>query len=171
MKALRALAHRFWEGYHRHYPLVLAVTTGIFLLQLFHLYWLFTDVVLTRLAGSSFFVFPETGLFIYVIADYLEVPALVSTSLLYLYQLRHRVTGRHLLLFALVNTQWVHLLWLTDEIVVEALGRQGLVAWPALVAWVAIGIDYLEVPVIIDTLRKVYVQRRAVLTAVTTLLW
>jgi hypothetical protein len=162
MQLLQHLVRRFWAWYHRHYLLTLVVTTGLFGLQVFHLYWLFTDVVLQRMTGRSFFVFPPAGMFIYVLVDYLEIPALLSTTLLYLYQLRRGLDPRALVYLFLLNTQWIHLLWITDEVVVDTLTSRTLLPWNALVAWVAILIDYLEVPVIIDTLYRVYTERHAI---------
>ncbi|MBI3255992.1 MAG: hypothetical protein HYZ63_03405, partial [Candidatus Andersenbacteria bacterium] len=56
-----------------------------------------------------------------------------------------------------LNTQWLHLFWISDEFVIHTfLGEpHGGTILPTWLAWVAIMIDYLEVPVIIDTLRKV----------------
>lgn len=165
MRSIQSIVRRFWAAYHRHYPLVLAATTAVFLLQVFHLYWLFTDVVLRKLLGHSFFVFPASGMFIYVIADYLEIPALLSTCLLYLYDLRQRVTLRTIGMLVLLNTQWIHLFWITDDVVVRRLGQQGLVAWPEAIAWFAILIDYLELPVVFDTCRRLFALRYKVLAS------
>ena len=150
---------RFWRWYQRHYLATLVLTTGVFLLQLFHLYWLFSDVIVTKLTGHSAFVFPRAGMFVYVLADYLEIPALVAATLLYVYELRRGVTPRAVLYVVLLNTQWIHMFWITDQVVVDTFAGHGLLAWNAVVAWVAILIDYLEVPVIVDTLRKVAKQR------------
>ena len=65
-----------------------------------------------------------------------------------------------MLYVVLLNTQWVHMFWITDQVVVDTFAGHSLLAWNAVVAWVAILIDYLEVPVIVDTLRKVVKQRR-----------
>jgi hypothetical protein len=162
MHQIRALFGRFWEAYHRHYLATLTVTTAVFLLQLFHLYWLFTDVVLRKLTGQSHFVFPESGMIVYVLADYLEIPALVSASLLYIYELRRQVTFRALLYVILLNTQWIHMFWITDQVVVDNFAGHGLISWNGVVAWIAILIDYLEVPVIIDSLIKVFRARHEI---------
>jgi hypothetical protein len=157
--AIRGWSGRFWAWYQRHYLATLVITTGVFLLQAFHLYWLFTDVILGRLTGRSAFVFPEAGMVLYVLADYLEIPALVSASLLYVFELRRRPGWRPLLLLLLLNTQWVHMLWITDDVVVRSLASTSLFSWGSAIAWVAILIDYLEVPVMADTLRRVFLQR------------
>ena len=156
---MRSAWDRFWRWYQRHYLATLVLTTGVFLLQLFHLYWLFTDVIVAKLTGHSAFAFPRAGMFVYVLADYLEIPALVAATLLYAYELRKGLAPRAVLYIVLLNTQWIHMFWITDQVVVDTFAGHGLLAWNGVVAWAAILIDYLEVPVIVDTLRKVVRQR------------
>lgn len=162
MERLCGAGRRFWAWYQRHYLATLILTTAAFLLQIFHLYWLFSDVILERLTGRSYFIFPEAGMVVYVLADYLEIPALISASVLYVYEVRRGARLRGLLYLVLLNTQWIHMLWITDEVVVRSLGQTSLISWNAALAWLAILIDYLEVPVIVDTLRKVYAERHLV---------
>jgi hypothetical protein len=159
MGAIRDLNRTFWSWYQRHYLATLVITTAAFLLQIFHLYWLFSEVIMERLTGRSWFVFPEAGMVLYVLADYLEVPALVSASALYLNDLRQGVKLRGLLFLLLLNSQWVHMLWITDDVVVRTFASTSLLSWGAAVAWAAILIDFLEVPVIVDTLRRVFSER------------
>jgi hypothetical protein len=59
----------------------------------------------------------------------------------------------------LLNTQWLHLFWITDAIVVQTLSATSVIAWNSAIAWVAILIDYLEVPVIFEMFRKIYDER------------
>ena len=160
MPFLRGGVRSFWRWYQRHYLAVLVVTTGVFLLQLFHLYWLFTDVVLQRLTGRSFFgegtVAEMVGLSS-LIADYLEIPTLISASLLYVNELRRKgFSWRALGFLVMLNTQWLHIFWITDEVVVQYFAGPVAPQWNALLAWVAILIDFLELPVIYDTLRRVW---------------
>lgn len=158
----------FWAWYHRHYLAVLVLTTAVFLLQLTHLYWLLTSVVLQRITGHSFFPMPETGAaqLFYVLADYLEIPTLVAATLLYVSEFRKRATFKSVLYILLLNTQWIHMFWITDEIVVHTFAGSSLVVWNAALAWVAILIDYLEVPVILDTLGRVWQERHAIMARV-----
>ncbi|MCS6800903.1 MAG: hypothetical protein RMM58_03690 [Chloroflexota bacterium] len=151
----------FWEWYNRHYLANLIVSTGIFLLQLIHLYWL-TGYIVDNLFGWRILFIPESSPF-YAIPDYLEIPTLVSVSLLYLNQLRSAIHWRPLLYLLLLNTQYIHIFWITDELVVKAFAEQSIVTWNGWVAWIAIAIDYLEVPVIIDTLRQVWNERATIL--------
>ena len=194
------MLNKFWAWYERHYLLNLSISTFLFAVQLFHLYWLFTDVVLLRLTGQSYFAFPDIWGVVSTFLDYSEIPAIISTSILYLHFLRKKFTygaaaKQHLqvqqaesaealsdfakatsdppsiiskikqkfakadknffyLLF--INIQWVHILWITDEIVVERFTNAELLYWPAALAWIAIVIDYLELPVIVDTAGKLY---------------
>jgi len=175
MASLRASLARvfrpFWRWYQRNYLAVLVLTAGIFLLQLFHLYWLFTDVVLARITGRSFYgqgaIAQAVGTSS-LIADYLEVPTLISASLLYVSELRKRFSWRPLGYLFMLNTQWAHILWITDEVVVETFAGPGagLLQWNAVLAWIAILIDFLEVPIIIDTLRRVWAERDEITTRI-----
>jgi len=154
------LVQRFWRWYERHYLLNLSVATGLFTLQAFHLYWLFTDVILKRLTGQSYFAFPPEFWPIYVFIDYTEIPAIITISAVYLHSLGKRNTLQAWLALAALNVQWLHLFWITDEIVVETLSGRPLVGLPSWLAWIAILIDYLEVPVMIDTVRRLVTEIR-----------
>ena len=170
MPLLRAGARRFWRWYQQHYLAVLVVTTGVFLLQLFHLYWLFTDVVLQRLTGRSFFgdgaIADMVGLSS-LFADYLEIPTLISASLLYVNELRRKgFTWKAAGFLFMLNTQWLHIFWITDEVVVQYFAGPVAPQWNALLAWVAILIDFLELPVIYDTLRRVWRERAKIMSRI-----
>ena len=155
----------FWAWYERTYTLNISVALGLFLLQIIHLLWLFGEVVWTHLTGAPLFTlggvegFGVSDLWEYLIiaVDYTEIPALLSVSLIYINELRRSTSltaSRKSLLYLLfLNSQWLHLFWITDEFVVTAFNSHGTVL-PLWLAWVAIGIDYLEVPVMIDTLKK-----------------
>lgn len=119
-------------------PMLEGLSAFLFLTQVVHLIWMTTYVVPIKLGGSPFWSPPETPL---AVADYLELPAIFTTSLLYL-------RTRNWRMLFLVNVQLLHIFWITDEIV---LNRSTL---SPVLAWIAITIDYLEVPVIIDTTRK-----------------
>lgn len=142
----------FWDWYERNYRINLAFTTGLFALQLVHLYWLTTHVVLFRLLGKSYFDPNPFWEYVIIVVDYTEIPALLSTSLLYVYELRKRFSWKAVGFLIALNSQWIHLFWITDEFVVSrfAGGPSTLPLW---FAWAAILIDYLELPVIYDTVR------------------
>jgi hypothetical protein len=152
---MRGFVRAFFDWYERHYTLNIGVASLLFLLQLVHLYWLSADVVADRLAGSSYF--SPDGLFYYAIlvVDYTELPALLSVSLVYINELRKGWSWKPLLFLLFLNSQWLHIFWITDEFVTAefSAGAAGS-SLPGWLAWVAILIDYLELPVIYDTLRK-----------------
>jgi hypothetical protein len=145
----------FWAWYERHYLLNLSLTTGLFLLQLVHLYWLFTHVVLFRLLGQSYFDPSPFWQYMIIIVDYTEIPALISTSVLYIYALQKRFSWKTIWFLVSLNSQWLHLFWITDEFVVNRFAADGgsATVLPVWLAWVAILIDFLELPVIIDMIR------------------
>lgn len=153
---VRALVKTFFEWYERHYLLNISIAALLFLLQLVHLYWLSADVVAERLTGDSYF--SPTGWFYAAIllVDYTELPALLSVSLVYINALRKGFSWKPVLFLIFLNSQWLHIFWITDEFVVAELGGAGGTALPVWLAWVAIGIDYLELPVIYDTMKKLY---------------
>ena len=152
---MAANTSRFWAWYERHYVLTLAVTTFLFALQVIHLWWLATHVIALRLIGRSFFETSPLFETIIVLVDYTEIPALVSTTFLYFYDLRKNFSWKAVAFIVFLNSQWLHLFWITDEFVVDQFqgGGRGTVL-PVWLAWVAILIDYLELPVIVDTFVK-----------------
>jgi membrane protein CcdC involved in cytochrome C biogenesis len=156
MVMLNKILDSFWTWYNKHYLFALTATTLLFLLQAFHLYWLFTDVVLQKITGNSYFLAPSFWGSLSAILDYTEIPALISTSLVYINQLRQGgFKWRPVRFLVMLNIQWLHLFWITDEVVVERLsGQDVLLHWAAVVAWIAILIDYAELPVMYDTAKE-----------------
>lgn len=144
----------FWAWYERNYVLNVAIAAVLFLLQLVHLYWLSTDVVAYRLTGERYLGLDGVLRSLVVVVDYTEIPALISTSLVYLNELRRGFGWRSVLFLVMLNSQWLHIFWITDEFVVGSFDGEAGGSLPAWLAWVAIGIDYLELPVIVDVLRK-----------------
>jgi hypothetical protein len=151
----RGMWDRFWCWYERHYLVNVAFASGLFVLQLVHLYWLAADPIAARLTGDA--LFDPSGVVRYLIffVDYTEIPALVAVSLVYVNELRGGRSLKPLLFLALLNSQWLHIFWITDEYVGNELAGQATVSsLPGWLAWVAILIDYGELPVIWDTLRR-----------------
>ncbi len=155
-KGNKGLLQRFWDWYERHYTLNITLTALLFTLQLVHLYWLSADVVASRLVGQSFFDLTPLWKYLIILVDYTEIPSLLSTTVLYIYQMRQGKFWKGLLFLVLVNSQWLHLFWITDEFVVNQFSGQPDTILPLWLAWVAILIDYLELPVIADTLIKAF---------------
>lgn len=110
----------------------------LFFTQIVHLIWMTTYVIPIQLGSSPIWSPPEAPL---ALADYLELPAIVATSILY-------IRTKNWKMLFLVNVQLFHIFWITDEFVLD---RGTLVPF---LAWIAIVIDYLELPVIIDTIRR-----------------
>jgi hypothetical protein len=153
LAAVRRLPRRFWAWYERHYALNVGLAAVLFAVQIVHLIWLTGDVVLLRLTGESYLPIGGFVRALVVVVDYTEIPALIGTSLIYLNDLRKGWNRRSFLFLLFLNSQWLHIFWITDEFVVGELSG-GASALPTWLAWVAIAIDYLELPVIVDTFRR-----------------
>jgi len=152
---------RFWAWYERHYTLNIAIAAFLFVLQLLHLYWLGADVIAQRALDRSFWDPSDAVEWALFAVDYTEIPVLVSVSLVYLNELRKTFAWQPLMFLLFLNTQWLHIFWITDEFVVNKFsGQEAASSLPGALAWVAILIDYLEVPVIVDTLRRLAVELR-----------
>jgi len=152
---MRSFFKKFWQIYEKNYSVYTGIAAGLFLLQIAHLYWLTASVVAGRLFGITFFDPNPFWQFVIVLVDYVEIPAIVSTSLLYLYSLQKKWNAKDLILLLLLNSQWLHIFWISDEFVVDMFqGVQSSTILPLWLAWVAITIDYLELPVMYDTTKK-----------------
>lgn len=146
---------KLFAWYEQHFRLHIRLATVLFLLQAFHLYWLTTHVVALIVIGKSVFAFPTGFSWLYALVDYTEIPALLSVSVIYIRQIMKKKQVRRSWLYLLfLNSQWIHLFWITDEVIVGQLVGAIPVAIPRLLAYGAIAIDYLEIPVVIDTAKK-----------------
>jgi hypothetical protein len=149
MSAARAW-QRFWDWYERNYRLNVSAASVLFLLQLAHLYWLGADPIATRLTGHGLLHLHGLVQWLIFFVDYTEIPALLAVSLVYVNELRRGFGWQPLLFLVFLNSQWLHIFWITDEYVAKSAG------FPGALAWVAILIDYLELPVVYDTLRRLW---------------
>ena len=149
MTRAQSLWQRFWEWYERHYLVNLAAASVLFMLQVTHLAWMGADPVASRLDGHPLLSLHGVLQWLIVAVDYTEIPALIAVSLVYVNELRRGFSWRPLLFLVFLNSQWLHIFWITDEYVADG-------SLPAGLAWVAILIDYLELPVIFDTLRRLW---------------
>lgn len=145
---------KFWNWYEAHQPKHVLFATSIFLLQIVHLYWLTVHVVSHRLIGVSLWDPSDILQYLIVFVDYTEIPAIVLTSAVYIGDLRKKFHWKSILYLILLNSQWLHLFWITDEYVVQEFTGATIVALPLWLLWGAIIIDYLEIPVMIDTGRR-----------------
>ncbi|MEK7517320.1 MAG: hypothetical protein AAB583_02130 [Patescibacteria group bacterium] len=146
--------------YEKNYTLNVGIASFLFLWQLIHLYWLTVDVVLLKLFGVYLFHLTQFWQYAIIIVDYTEIPSLILVSFIYVHSLSKKFSWKSVLFLLLLNSQWVHLFWITDEFVVRAFLEEAYADIPLWLAWVAILIDYLELPVIFDTLKKFFVSLR-----------
>lgn len=134
----------------RWYRLFVRAATALFLLQLVHLVWLTLDVVIFRLTG--FGLFPTELDILLALVDYTEIPALVGVSLVYFHEIAlKKATAKTWLYLGFLASQLLHIFWITDEVIIKLVAGEVLVVLPAWLAWVAIAVDYLEIPVMVDT--------------------
>lgn len=152
--------NRFWDWYNRHYALNVTVAAGLFALQIVHLVWLTADPLWFKLFDEALFELDKPWSWPLLLVDYTEVPVLVSVSLVYLNELRQGLAWKPILFLAFLNSQWLHIFWITDEFVVASNDGSASVGLPIWLAYVAILIDYLELPVIYDTVRRMVVALR-----------
>ena len=146
---------RFWAWYEKHLTFNLAFASFLFVWQLVHLYWLGAHVIALKLTGHSYFALTPFWLRLIIIVDYTEIPALLSTGFIYVNELRSGFKSKSALFLVFLLLQLFHMFWITDTFVVTAFTRgAAYVNIPPVLAWVAILIDYLEVPVMIETFRR-----------------
>jgi hypothetical protein len=146
--------------YTKYENLNLKIAFVLIALQIIHLYWLTTDVVLQRITGESFLFLSESLLPLFIVIDYLEIPALASGITFYALRAYNRKDARSALFIVLLGLQFFHIYWLTDDIVYDLLFGTALVGLPVWAAWIGILIDYLEIPVILDLFRRVIKSRK-----------
>ncbi len=154
--------NKFWAWYERRYSYIAPATAILFLLQLVHLYWLSTDVVFLRLHGHELWDVGGIWDIIISLIDYTEIPAIVSASIFYIYQWRRDKSLRFssIVFLLLINSQWLHLFWITDEIIYSQFTGEVTILIPIWLSWIAISIDYLELPVMYDTIKKAILSLR-----------
>ncbi len=134
----------------------LRIAAIVFALQIVHLAWLTTDVVLPQLFGTPALLHARWAQLLLVFVDYLEIPTLITVSLVYINALRHHQHPAHNIFYlVLLNSQWLHVFWITHEFVARIFTNSATSIGLAL-AWGAIFIDYLELLVIYDTLRRAF---------------
>jgi hypothetical protein len=155
------LVKKFIDFYHRYETVGLKITFILISLQIIHLYWLTTDVVLQKIFGQSFFLVPRNLLPLFVVIDYIEIPALVSGIIFYIYSIRSDEDSKKSYLFlGLLGVQVIHIFWITDDVVYSSFFNSSFVQIPSLLSWIAILIDYLELPVIGDLFYKIIKKKR-----------
>lgn len=154
---MKKYINRFWNWYEERLHINIGIAAFLFSWQLAHLFWLTTDVVFERLLSVTVLNLSGIWEFLIITADYTEIPAIIAVSLVYVNELRKgRDTSKSLLFLILLNSQWLHLFWITDEFIIDKFRDTADTILPLWLAWIAISIDYLELPVIYDTLKKFF---------------
>jgi hypothetical protein len=150
------MLEKFWKWYERRYSIITPLTALLFLLQLVHLYWMTTNIVFFRAFGHSFWDPSPFWNTVIALVDYTEIPAIITSSIFYIHQYRQGEVKhwRSILFLFLINSQWLHLFWITDEIIYAQFAGTAAILIPIWLSWIAISIDYLEIPVMIDTVWK-----------------
>lgn len=148
------MIHIFWQWYEKNLKVNVALASFLFAWQILHLIWLTLHVVAGKLFGVPLITLNGFWENVIILVDYTEIPALISVSLIYINQLRKQYNFKSLLYLIFLNSQWLHLFWITDEFVIEHFAGAHPGYLPFWLAWVAIGIDYLELPVIYDTIKQ-----------------
>lgn len=148
----------FWDWYERTYVINITISLLLFLLQIFHLIWLFSEVIWDKFFGYSIFELTAFWKLIIILVDYTEIPALISVSFVYINELRKKINFKDLLYLSFLWIQLLHFFWITDEYVLETLKitPERSSVFTGLLAWIAILIDYLEVPVMVNVFRNVF---------------
>ena len=119
-----------------------------------------TDVIALRLFGQELWHVGKVGNVIISFVDYTEIPALILGSIFYIGELGREFKWKYVLFLILLNSQWLHLFWITDEVVITQFTGTAVVILPAWLSWSAIMIDYLELPIIYDTFKKTFLSLR-----------
>jgi hypothetical protein len=151
---------KFINFYLRYQNINLKISFILISLQLLHLYWLTTDVVIYRLTGIDYFVGLSDFILLFIIIDYIEIPALVSGIIYYFFAIifdknEKEKRIKNTVLLILLSIQSIHIFWITDEVVYSTFVGSDLIYMPEYFAWIAILIDYLELPVIYDLLKRI----------------
>jgi hypothetical protein len=151
---------KFINFYLRYQNISLKISFILISLQLLHLYWLTTDVVIYRLTGIDYFVGLSDFILLFIIIDYIEIPALVSGIIYYFFAIifdksEKEKRIKNTVLLILLSIQSIHIFWITDEVVYSTFVGSDLIYMPEYFAWIAILIDYLELPVIYDLLKRI----------------
>ena len=150
----------FW---HRYENLSLKIAFVLISLQLIHLYWLTADVVIKRIIGHSAFSIPPGSplLLFFIVIDYIEIPALAAGITYYTLSIYKHEKGstKNAIFLAMLVIQVFHIFWITDDVVYTTFfGSSSAVKIPYYAAWIAILIDYLELPVIGDLFYRTIVK-------------
>lgn len=144
---MRASIKPVLQFYTKWENLGLRVTFILVSLQVIHLFWLTTFVILDA---------PELTLYIppvlFVIIDYIEIPALISGTTFYAILIFNReCRGKNIFFLGLLLIQVVHLVWITDAFIYMSFKFNEM----TYLAWIAVFVDFLEVLVAYDLYKRI----------------
>ena len=150
----------FW---HKYENLNLRIAFILISLQLIHLYWLTADVVIKRITQDESAGLSQSWILLlfFVVIDYIEIPGLIAGLTYYGVSFYHHKDKRSKngLFVILLAVQVFHIFWITDEVVYQTFfGASAAVPLPYVAAWIAILVDYLELPVIADLFYRTIVK-------------
>ncbi len=143
--------------YERTYKIQIGIAAVLFILQLGHLIWLFGEVLWLKLFGYQLFTVSDSFQKLLIAFDYTEIPAIITSSLIYIHEYRKHKKFKDILYFFFIVIQLLHIFWITDEFVINTTTQAGTIL-PSWLAIVAIVIDYLELPVMFETCKKFFVE-------------
>ena len=154
---MKTIFTKFFEWYEKYTEQNTIIAAALFGTQILHLTWLTLFVVADRLTGQPIWEPSSFWENLLILFDYFEIPAIIATSLFYINKLRqHLNVQKAVRNLVFINSQWLHIFWITDELVIDKFtgAAQYATVLPLWLAWLAIIIDYLELPVIYDTLKE-----------------
>lgn len=154
---MKQFLSKFFDWYQKYTEQNTIIVAALFITQILHLTWLALYVIAIRLTGHP--LWDPTGFWqtMLVFFDWLEIPALIATTIFYINKLRQNEdTKKAIRNLIFVNSQYLHIFWITDEFVIDKFTGATVHATilPGWLAWIAILIDYLELPVIYDTAKQ-----------------
>lgn len=152
------------DFYKKYDKLSLKITFFLISLQIIHLYWMTTAIVLPKIFGGNFFPFPEIPVPLFVFIDYIEIPALISGIIFYSLNIyrKGKLFNKNLLFVIMLAVQILHIFWITDEVLYQNFVGHAAVVLPLYLAWTAILIDYLELPVMADLFYKIITKKKRI---------
>ena len=149
------IIRKFLRWYDRYDDFNVVFGAFLFSIQLVHLIWLTTNVVIPRIFDSAPLIASHLFDAVIAVVDYTEIPAIIATSLVYIRSYKRKPNQKDAFYLFFLNIQWLHIFWITDEVVIKVFGYSSVIGgWNNVAAWLAISIDYLEIPVIFETIRR-----------------
>ena len=148
--------HKLLRWYDQYDDLNIIFVAFLFSIQVVHLLWLTTNVVVPRIFDLPPLTISRLFNTMIAVVDYTEIPAIIATSLVYVRSYKRGSNKKDIFYLLFLNMQWLHIFWITDEIVARSFFNYGGIIneWNSIAIWSAIVIDYLELPVIFETLKR-----------------